>query len=286
MNISGLHRGAVLLLLLALLLGGTGSLLTTLTRPLPFSPPPAAGAAPIMAPVLVVRIHEALVGLVALLALTLALSASIGKIGKEASASLRAAAWGAVGVIGAAGWLGFSTRNGPLPPFAGVVQAQLAALLVSSAAAIAVLTSKNWRKPVVPAVNLPSSLRRVAIATPVLVLIQIALGAAFRHTVLDVVWHVLNALLVMLLIPVLGVSVLRRYPGHPTLRPAALTLLVITGVQVLLGIAVYTTLLIVEQSNIALTAARTAHAMTGSLTLAASVILTIQLRRSAGPESA
>jgi hypothetical protein len=85
---------------------------------------------------------------------------------------------------------------------------------------------------------------------------------------------------VLLLIMVWGVCVLRQYPEHPTLRPKAIALLVITGVQVLLGFAVYLVLLIVSRNNGALIVAGVLHVLNGSLTLAASVVLALELRRS------
>jgi heme A synthase len=89
----------------------------------------------------------------------------------------------------------------------------------------------------------------------------------------------MNAMIVLMLILVLGICVLRLYPQHPALRPAALALLIITGIQVLLGFGVYITLLMVTENNLALMTAGTIHVVTGSLTLAASVVLAIQLRK-------
>jgi heme A synthase len=128
-------------------------------------------------------------------------------------------------------------------------------------------------------------LRGLAVWTPIVLVAQIALGAAFRHNSIGVVWHILNAMVVLMMILVLGISTLRQCPGHPALRPAALALLVVTGVQTLLGFGVYLTLLMVSENSVALMIAGAVHVMTGSLTLAASVVLSIQLRasRSAAP---
>jgi heme A synthase len=84
----------------------------------------------------------------------------------------------------------------------------------------------------------------------------------------------------LMLILMFGICVVRQYPEHPTLRPAAVQLLVITGVQVLLGFAAFLVLLIVSQTNMALIVISVIHVFTGSLTLAASVVLSLQLRRS------
>ena len=115
---------------------------------------------------------------------------------------------------------------------------------------------------------------------PVFVILQIALGAAFRHNTMGVFWHILNAMVTLLLILMFAICVVRQYPEHPTLRPAAVQLLVITGVQVLLGFAAFLVLLIVSQTNMALIVISVIHVVTGSLTLAASVVLSLQFRRS------
>jgi len=73
--------------------------------------------------------------------------------------------------------------------------------------------------------------------------------------------------------------VLRQYPEHPSLRPAALTLTIVTGVQVLLGFSVYLVLLMSETNNTGLIITGALHVVNGALTLAASVVLAMQMQR-------
>jgi heme A synthase len=263
-----LHRLALLLVLLVFLLIAAGASLTSLIRPLPGAPAGAPVSGPTEAAAWLEQVHKVLAGLVALAALAFLTSA--GKERRE----VRLSSWIAVALVVIDSWLGF--RSGSL---AGVMHALLAPLLFSTAAAIAVFTSRSWEAPAAPAEE-PWP-RRLAVWVPIFLVMQIGLGAAFRHNTMGVISHIMNAMIVLLLILVLGISVLRLYPGHPALRPAALWLLVITGVQVLLGFGVYITLLIVSENNLALMTAGTIHVLTGSLTLAASVVLTIQLQRSA-----
>jgi heme A synthase len=96
---------------------------------------------------------------------------------------------------------------------------------------------------------------------------------------MGVVWHILDALIVLAVVMVAGVCVLRQYEEHRALRPAALALLIIAGVQVLLGFAVYLTLLMSSENNIGLIATGVLHVVNGSLTLAASVVLAMQMNR-------
>ena len=116
-------------------------------------------------------------------------------------------------------------------------------------------------------------------AIPFLVFLQIALGAALRHNSMGVIWHILNAMIVLLVIMVAGIFVLRQYPEHPSLRPAALALVIVTGVQVLLGFTVYMVLLISSENNTGLIITGVLHVVNGSLTLAASVVLAMQMQR-------
>ena len=82
---------------------------------------------------------------------------------------------------------------------ASMIHAFLAPLLLSVLVAIAVATSKSWQhEPVcLPDKGWPS-LRGVARNTLVLVVIQVALGAAFRYDVIGVMTHIIGALVVAL----------------------------------------------------------------------------------------
>ena len=264
------HRCAILLAVLVFLLIGTGAALTSMIRPLPGALPAATALAPIEGAALLEHIHIILGGAVAILALALAFL-----LADEA----RLAALLAVGLVIIDGALGIHSGARMLPTVAGLFHALLAPLLFSTAVGIAVLTSKSWQEPPIPAENQWPPLRRLAVWTPPLLVVQIALGAAFRHDAMGVISHIMNAMIVLMMILVLGICVLRLYPQHPALRPAALTLLIVTGVQVLLGFGVYITLLMVSENNRALMTAGTIHVLTGSLTLAASVVLTLELSR-------
>ena len=76
------------------------------------------------------------------------------------------------------------------------------------------------------------SLRSLAILMPALVLVQIALGAAFRHGAIGVMPHVIGAMVVSLAILIVCAFVLHQFPEHRALRPAAMALLAVTLVQV------------------------------------------------------
>ncbi len=258
-----LHRHAHLLAVFTFLLIAVGATLTSVIRPLPGAAPTPA-TLPVDGVAQLAQIHRDLAGIVAVLALGLAILSS---------PRVRIAAWTAVGLTVLDGLLGLQ------PGTSGTLHSLIAPLLFSDAVAIAVMTSKGWDAPPVPAEALWPPLRKLAILVPVFLLLQVTLGAAFRHNSIGIVWHILNAMVVLMLVLVLGIGVLRQYPQHPTLRPAATALLVVTGIQVLLGFAAYLILLMVSENNMALIVAGSIHVVTGSLTLAAGIVLTMQLRR-------
>jgi heme A synthase len=76
-----------------------------------------------------------------------------------------------------------------------------------------------------------------------------------------------------------GMFVLQQFPKHRALRPAAIGLLTITLLQVFLGIAAYVARINAADYPLAMVLTTVAHVATGGLTLAASVVLAIQIRR-------
>jgi len=169
----------------------------------------------------------------------------------------------------------FESALGRVP----VVHALVAPLLFSLVVAAGVETSKSWQEGPKPVESPWGPLRTLGMAIPPLVFLQIALGAMFRHNTMGVLWHILDALIVLAVVLVAGVFVLRQYPEHPSLRPAALALVIVAGVQVLLGFAVYLVLLMSSENNTGLIVTGVLHVTNGALTLAASVVLAMQMQR-------
>jgi heme A synthase len=243
------HRCAILLAVLALIVIAMGALLTSEIRTLP-------GTVSTPAPALE-HAHRAAGYALAILTLGLAI-------------------W----IRSPAAWIAFATivleGLSAAVPVAHAFEAQIFfAVLV----ALAVLTSKSWEAESRPVESPWKPLRSLGMAVPFLVFLQIGLGAAFRHSAMGVIWHILNALIVLLVILIAGIFVLRQYPEHPTLRPAALALVIVTGVQVLLGFSVYLVLLMSEQNNTGLIVTGVLHVVNGALTLAASVVFAMQMQR-------
>jgi cytochrome c oxidase assembly protein subunit 15 len=186
----------------------------------------------------------------------------------------------ALGAVIIQGLLGGLTVKLMLPPAVSISHACLAQLFFSTTVAIALFTSKSWLEgPEIVEDHGWPSLRSLAIVTPVMVLAQIALGAAFRHRAIGVLPHVVFSMIVTLAVLFVSTFVLHQFPGHRALSTAAKALLGVTFLQVMLGVAAYYTRLQAAQKPLAMVLTTVAHVATGGLTMAASVILSIQILR-------
>jgi heme a synthase len=186
----------------------------------------------------------------------------------------------ALGAVILQGLLGGLTVKLLLPPAVSITHACLAQLFFSTTVAIALFTSKSWIQgaEIVEDHGWPS-LRSLAIVTPVMVLAQIGLGAAFRHRAIGVLPHVLFSMVVTLAVLFIATFVMHQFPEHRALSGAAKALLGVTTIQVMLGVGAYYTRLQAAQQPLAMVLTTVAHVATGGLTLASSVILSIQILR-------
>ena len=279
MKSSWLHRYAILIAVCTLLLVLAGASVTSKEAGLsvPDWPLSYGQVIPDMTGgVLFETGHRMIASVVGMLTVILAIW--IARIEKRAW--MRRLGWVAVSLVVAQGLLGGATVLLLQPAPISMAHACLAQLFFSVTVAIAVFTSKKWQEGPEPVEDYGwPSLRTLAILTPVLILVQIALGAGFRHRAFGLLPHVIGAMLVPLVILLTGIFVLQQFPKHRSLRPAAVALLTITGVQVFLGIIAYVARINAAEYPLAMVLTTVAHVATGGLTLAASVVLAIQIRR-------
>ncbi|HEV8146704.1 MAG TPA: COX15/CtaA family protein [Bryobacteraceae bacterium] len=200
---------------------------------------------------------------------------------------MRKLGWISLAAVIGQGILGGLTVLLLLPPGVSIAHACLAQLFFSTMLAITVFTSKRWQEgPEMVDDHGWPSLRTLAIVAPVLVLAQVALGAAFRHRVLSVMPHVIGAMVVALALMLLGMFVLHQFPKHRSLRSAAHTMLGVTFLQVFLGIAAYFARLEAATKPLLMVLTTVAHVALGALTLATTIVLSIQIRRNVRAHSA
>ncbi len=187
----------------------------------------------------------------------------------------------ALGAVVLQGVLGGLTVLFLLPKAVSIGHACLAQLFFSTTVAIALFTSPSWRRGVA-AIPEAGSIRSLALLCPVAVLIQLALGAAYRHQAAGLVPHVLGAMAVAGVVLVTGMAVLMQYGRHDAFRKSALALMAVTFVQVFLGVGAYMSRVATagsarpEPMMIWFTVG---HVAVGALTMATSVALAIQVSR-------
>jgi heme A synthase len=250
-----LHRFAVLVSVCALILVIIGACLTDYDG----GPP---------APVLVAQGHRLAAVAVGILTLGLAIWLSTG----TQPGWLLRLGWITFGAFLAEGALGIKT---PL------LHAFVAQLFFAATVAIAVFTSSGWtRGPDICRDQGWPSLRSLSVFALFLVLLQVWLGAAFRHQAAGLMPHMVGAIVVAIVILIVCMFVMQQFPEHRSLRPAANMLLAITLTQVVLGITALTTRMMAPDNTLPLPVllATVVHVATGALTLAGTVVLVIQIR--------
>jgi heme A synthase len=258
MQISGLHRYSLLVAGFTLLLIVTGTLVTST---LPATPGPVTPEQQIH------RWFTAVVGLLTIgLAFRLARAAERPELAKLGWAAL------ALVVVQAA--------VGMLAPEADMIHAILALLFFGLTVAIAAVTSAEWSAP---AEQIEDQMRPplpvLAHITLAMVLVQITLGAAVRHKVMGSISHIGFAMLVALIALLLGMCVLHQAPEHRRLRPSAVLLMVIVGVQVFLGFGSFILKLMMAETDLAVAIVTAAHVTTAALVLGSTVLLDLEIHR-------
>jgi heme A synthase len=201
-------------------------------------------------------------------------AASVGILAAALGLWLRGAGWILLAAVVVEALLGGRS------PAVGALHAFLAQLFLAGTVGIALITSKGWlNAPELVADSARFSLRRLSLTALPLVILQVALGAAYRHKVMGVMPHIIGALVVTLALLLLAVLVTNQYPEHRALRPAAKFLIGITFTQVMLGMGAFITRLMMAEGTIPVVIISVAHVATGSLTLASTAVLTLLIRR-------
>lgn len=218
---------------------------------------------------------------VALLAIGLMCAAIFARkpaVARKLAGTERTAAFAALASLiasAATGW------NPPLSPNAAVCHAAFAHLFTASITMTLVMTISSWnRTPVRLAAGPWSALRPAAIAAPGAVFGQIVLGALYRHELTGVMPHMLGAMIVALLTMAVSAIVLQHFSESRDLKRAATLLISAVLLQVCLGIAVFSMLLLNVRDTEAFIWLATAHVTTGTLVLGASVVMAMQLMTS------
>jgi cytochrome c oxidase assembly protein subunit 15 len=264
-----LHRYSIFVAFCVLLVLIAGAVVTSLERPI--SPVPSAPTTPLA----ISFEHWHSLGAVFAGLLLAGLGVWLLKAGKNRQ--LHHFGWIVLSIFVVEGLLG--TALGSLSPLTDILHALIGQICFAAVMAITLFTSERWQRgPELVEDSWHPPLRKLAFFLPAIVILQIILGAAFRYRAASVIWHILNAMIVLLSILIVCVFLVRQFPQHPSLRPAAIALGGIAGVQVFLGFTTFLLLLLLPESSPSVIIVSVMHVAIGGLTLAATVALAAQIR--------
>lgn len=291
MNKIGLHRYAVAVSLWILILIAVGSMITTegAAQAIPDWPLAFGSLFPsghLTEAVWVSLIHRYLAAAALLLAVGLMLLAYRA----SRQAAVRKLAGLTLLLLTAEIVLGAVVAFWSAPDWAGLAHAGLAQLTLLAAGAMAFLSwpGMETHPGYVHDYGWPS-LRTLALWTPVLVFIQILLGAMYRHHILGLIPHIVGAMVIGGLVLLFALFTLTQCPNHEGLRGLATAVLLVLACQVGLGVMTYMSGAANEGQSAAslwevFTAA--AHGAIGGVLLVFCSLLALQIRRCVLPKLA
>ncbi len=199
-------------------------------------------------------------------------------------------AWIGVAFVALEAWLGQATRpfQASANPAAaattadvtGFVHALLALILFALVMHVVVYEWPGWEKTPEPVMDKGwPSLRGLSNATVGAMLLQVTLGAMFRHNLAAVLWHILCAFVVVIM--GLGILVLiTQVPENRSLRAPAIWLGSLLGVQVSLGMVLIS---IADPAKHALVSniSVASHVAVGATCLSLAIMTSMLIRRAA-----
>jgi len=198
---------------------------------------------------------------------------------------MRVLGWIALAAVVGQGVLGGLTVLFYLPWAISTAHATLAQTIFCVVTAMALFTSRGWLQDselIVEHGVTPSTPTLTAI-TAACVWVQLILGAAFRHSGIKLLPHLVGACIVAAMLCWTVVRVLARYGNVAQLRKPAQTVLALLMIQLGLGFFAYLTRVQwgkdAVQPLAGMVFSTVAHVAGGALLLATSVILAIQTRR-------
>ena len=197
----------------------------------------------------------------------------------------------ALGTVIAQGVLGGITVLFYLPPAVSTAHATLAQTFFCLVVTMALVTGREWtEEPPMPVVDRRRpSLHTLAALSVGAVYLQLILGAAFRHSGIKLLPHLISAVVVTVLLLWTIARVLTNYSAVPQLRRPARVLLALLLIQLALGFSAYLTRVVwskdAAQPMLSMVTATVAHVAVGAVVLATSVVLALQAYRHTSPQA-
>ena len=223
--------------------------------------------------------HRVIAGLVAVLTLTLAVWLW------RSSVRGPAPRWGwiALGLVVAQALLGAARVLLGHAALIATVHATLAQIFFITVVGLALMTSDWWQRdlPMLDDVGSPR-LRSLTTWLTVVVLVQLVLGAGFRHGAFGILPHLIGFLVVTFMVIWTARTANKRFGNVGDIRRWVAMLHATFGAQVILGFLAYWA---VSQARLATqpvllyVVIEVAHVVMGALVLASSVLLALSCRR-------
>ena len=193
--------------------------------------------------------------------------------------------WTALGTVIAQGILGGLTVYFQLPPAISTAHATLGQTFFCIMVSMTLFTSRGWIEDSheVHSYERSSSLATRASVAVGCVWLQLILGAAFRHSGLKLIPHLIGACAVVFMLLWTAIPILKRHGSIPELRKPAVAVLSLLGIQLVLGVASYFTRVVwnpnAAEPEFALVISTVSHVAVGALVLASTLVLAIQSNR-------
>ena len=200
---------------------------------------------------------------------------------------MRILGWSALGTVIAQGILGGLTVLFYLPPAISTAHATLGQTFFCLMVSMAFFTSRNWvRQPeAVVGNSARPRLTTLSLFTVAAIWMQLVMGAAFRHSGIRLLPHIVGAVVVFCMVSTLALLTIRRHRATPQLAKPAAILLTLLLVQVSLGLASYVTRVMWSPGApaplVSMIVCTVAHVACGALVLVTTVILATQIHRHA-----
>jgi cytochrome c oxidase assembly protein subunit 15 len=198
---------------------------------------------------------------------------------------LRNLTLGAIGTVIAQGVLGGLTVLMFLPWYISSAHAALGQTFFAIAMLLAVYTGRDWME------STPSDLiddaapgtHTLTLLSVLAVYLQLFFGAAFRHSGMSILPHLLNAIFTTGILAWTAVRVLSRYGRVTALRRPAATIIGLLLIQLGFGFAAYLTRVVWGKNAVqplpSMISTTVAHVAIGALLLATTFVLEEQVRR-------
>jgi len=195
----------------------------------------------------------------------------------------------ALGTVIAQGVLGGLTVLFFLPWWISSAHATLAQSFFCIVVSMALFTSRHWAEsePSAFVDQTSPSLRTLSVLCVLSILVQLMLGAGFRHSGIKLLPHLISAVVVTILILGTASRVLTNQAMPSSVRRPASALFGLLLVQLCLGVAAYFTRVRwgadAMQPQLAMVTSTVAHVIVGALLLATTVVFALEVRRNIVP---